>query len=388
MVAPYHLLDHYVRGALAEHAAFIWLPLIALGIRALPSRSGVVVLAVAYGGLIMTHLPVALLATVFLILPLAVHRVARTRAALGPGLLAGGLGVALAGVYLLPALTLQEHVSIEVLWTPHHQVQTWLTWADPSQRTFLAQLILLALAAVGVAVRAAVQTRAAWPWAVLTTVAAAAVFGLVPFVWSIPMLAKVQFPWRLLCIVEFAAITAFALARPDRQFRALAAIAYVMVLCPVLMKSGQALGRALATPDYAESIEINMPDAPEYLPRGYLKSTEAIDEIPDPGAYAHLPLASTIHVTEPGTVTLRRAAFPIWRVVDAAGHEVPTHGPLLGFEAEPGRYRVERVTIWQERIGAWISFIAALVVAVVAAGPLFAKRDALIRDVGRSRSGA
>jgi hypothetical protein len=293
----------------------------------------------------------------------------------------------LAGVYLLPALTLQEHVSTELLWTPHHQVQTWLTWAHPSQRTFLAQLAVLALAAVGIAVGAAVQSRAAWLWAILTTVTAAAVFGLVPFVWSIPMLAKVQFPWRLLCIVEFAAITAFALARPDRQLRALAAIAYVVVLCPVLMKSGQTLGLALATPDYAESIEINMPDALEYLPRGYLKGTERSDELPDPGAYEDLPPASRIQVTEPGAVTLHRAAFPIWRVVDAAGHEVPTHGPLLSFEAKPGQYRVERVTIWQERIGARISFFAALVLAIFAAGPLLARRDALIRHVGHSRSG-
>ena len=112
---------------MAEHAAFVWLPLIALGMRALPGRRGVAAVAVAYGGLIMTHLPVALLATVFLIFPLAVHRVLQAPAALGPGLLGGGLGVGLAGIYLFPALTLQDHVSIEVLWTPHHQVRTWLT---------------------------------------------------------------------------------------------------------------------------------------------------------------------------------------------------------------------------------------------------------------------
>ena len=93
-------------------------------------------------------------------------------------------------------------------------------------------------------------------------------------------------------------------------------------------------------------------------------------------------------MTERGTVTLHRAAFPIWRVVDAAGHEVPTHGPLLSFEAEPGEYRVERVTIWQERIGAWMSFMAGLVLMVVAAGVPFKKPNLLIRRVGHSRSGA
>ena len=201
-------------------------------------------------------------------------------------------------------------------------------------------------------------------------------------------MAKVQFPWRLLCIVEFTAITAFALARPERQFRAFAAITYVAVLSPVLMQAGEGLGLALATPDYAESIEANTPDALEYLPRGYLNGTSRSDDLPDPGASGDLPPAITIQVTAPGTVTLHRAAFPIWRVVDAAGQEVPTHGPLLSFEAESGQYQVERVAIWQERIGARRSLVAALALAVVASGVRFRKANKLIRLVGHSRSGA
>jgi hypothetical protein len=388
MIAPYHLMEVYFRGALAEHAAFVWLPLIALGIRSLPNRRGVVILAVAYGGLVMTHLPVALLTTVFLVLPLAVRRVARTPVALGPGLLAGGLGLGLAAVYLIPALTLQAHISIEELWGRHYQVQTWLTWSNPDLRNLSALLALIALAAVVVATGAAFQASVARPWAALAGVAAAAAFGLVPFVWDVPMLAKVQFPWRLLCIVEFAAATALALAQPERHLRALTAIAYVMALGPVLPHIVHRLGLALAMPDYVTLVERTMPDAPEYLPRGLVvQGLTETQRIPDVSAYRDLPPATTIVVTEPGSVTLRRAAFPIWRVVDAMGREVPTRGPLLTFDAKPGRYRVERVTVWQERVGAWTSFAAVLCLAALAIGGQRAARHASVPPVDHLRPG-
>src|SRR5262245_37719586 len=68
MAAPYHLLDHYWRGAYAEFAAYVVLPLLMLVVRHVAedtrlgrSRFGVVLLAVAYAALPMTHLPTSLL---------------------------------------------------------------------------------------------------------------------------------------------------------------------------------------------------------------------------------------------------------------------------------------------------------------------------------------
>ncbi|HSI00896.1 MAG TPA: hypothetical protein VLA02_09855, partial [Reyranella sp.] len=63
MAAPYHLTDHYIRGALAEFAAYAPLPLVMLGVAlaARRARSGPVVIAVAYAALVMAHLPTALL---------------------------------------------------------------------------------------------------------------------------------------------------------------------------------------------------------------------------------------------------------------------------------------------------------------------------------------
>ena len=58
VAAPYHLLDHYYRGAYAEFAAYVVLPLVALSVRQIAAgrRFGVVFLAISYAALPMAHL--------------------------------------------------------------------------------------------------------------------------------------------------------------------------------------------------------------------------------------------------------------------------------------------------------------------------------------------
>jgi len=63
-------------------------------------------------------------------------------------------------------------------------------------------------------------------------------------------------------------------------------------------------------------------------------------------------------------VTMRRAAFPIWRVT-RDGSEIPSRGPFIQFDATPGLYRIERVTIWQESVGAATSLIGLLVLGFI-----------------------
>lgn len=64
MVAPYRLVDIFVRHALAEHCAFLWLPLVALGTErfvARKSRIGLALGIVATAGLLLTHNVMALI---------------------------------------------------------------------------------------------------------------------------------------------------------------------------------------------------------------------------------------------------------------------------------------------------------------------------------------
>src|ERR1700754_3350195 len=107
--------------------------------------------------------------------------------------------------------------------------------------------------------------------------------GLVPWVWHLPMVSKVGFPWRLLIVVEFAAITAVCLSPQVWRDR-----------IPQLMLLFAAAGLAMATTVIIRGIVVRVElaiegdvppvqDAREYLPAGF-------PQRPDAG-YADLDLA-------------------------------------------------------------------------------------------------
>lgn len=384
MAAPYHLLDFYLRGALAEFIGLLWLPLIALALHRIEQRRGTVLLAVCYAGLILTHLPLAMLATVFLIAPLAIRAVLRDRALLVPLGVAGTLGIALSAFYLLGALTLQGAVSSALLWTPYYRAAAWSLLAPGS---FLVSQFGLGLVALAGGIALLVAARARSVWALIALAAALNALGLLPMLWRVQPFAQVQFPWRLLGIAEFAAITALLRPRPSGEpWRAPS---------PLLVGPGAGLivfAYALWVPQIAETLRTpvdhgrlarDLPDAPEYLPAGF--DTRLVREAgreTDLRAWRDLPRGDTIVVTHPRTMTFRRAAFPIWQVT-RNGHVVSYQGPIIHLDAQPGLYRIERRTIWQETVGAAVSLLAALALGVLA----FRRRQASGRAATRGRGG-
>jgi len=356
MMAPYHLYEFYLRGALAEFAAFIWLPLLALGLEALPKRWGALLLAVALAGLLLTHLPAAVLTAAFVLAPLAIWRVRLDRSVLLPGAIAGVLGVALAAFYLLPALTLQGHVSSHLLWDDFHRPSYWLLWKRPEPYYLALQPAI----ALGLVVAVALSRSF---WSILAIATAAAAAGIVPFMWDLPLLAQVQFPWRLLMVVEFAAVAAIVTAPPPP---ALAAASIVVLMIPVLMIGAATANRRALTSD--AYLLRAMPDAPEYLPTGFdLAGVTASERRVRLEPYRNLPRGDVMSVSRPGRITFGRAAFPIWQVVK--GDKVtPSSGPLITVDATPGQYRIVRRRLWQETVGAAISGLAALL--LITAGVL------------------
>jgi hypothetical protein len=354
MIAPYRLLDVYSRGAIAEHAAFVWFPLIALGIEALPRRWAIPFLAAAWGGLLITHLPMALLAFCLLIAPLAALRLRASPTAIWPGVTAGLAGVGLSAFYLLPALTLQDRVKLDLLSTPFFQPAHWFIWNWGAGMSF--ELVAEAIACVALLVAAA-RPASVWFW--LTVAAVAVSFGIVPIT-AAPILSSVQFPWRALGLVLFFAATAIALSPPKRLVGALA----LCLLTPAYLGLGRDLAQAIAVHDQPPlaSIMREMPDAPEYLPRGFVMPAQGY---PDLSVYSNLTRGEAIKVTRPGHYVFGRFAFPIWRVTHN-GVETPTYGPLLGFDGVPGDYRIERRLLWQEIVGALVSALALIFVLVCA----------------------
>lgn len=132
---PYHLLDQYQRGAIAELLVFVWMPLMLLfGERLMktPSRAardrsrlpGIVGLSATYAAFLWSHPPTAYQFTLgFGVYVLALSLMRRD----GKGLiivgLAMALGIGLAAVYLLPAAIEQNLIHKEYVaetW-PYHK---------------------------------------------------------------------------------------------------------------------------------------------------------------------------------------------------------------------------------------------------------------------------
>ena len=369
MAAPYHLMDFYVRGALAEFTAFIWYPLIALAITRLPERRGVILLALAYAGLVLTHLPMAMLTGFFLIAPLGAHRILADRRVFWPLAASGAIGVGLAAFYLVPALTMQDHISSQLLWGPWYRPSSWgLLAGGPLLQMLPIPVLIAGLATLSLSARSI--------WTLISLLAALAALGLIPFIWDIPPFAQAQFPWRLLGLIEFAAITAILSCRPK----------------PILLGLGLALvafsyvrwtteaAEYLAKPVPYAMIKQDLPDAAEYLPADF--DTNRITDFerkPDLTEWRDVRPGNEVVVKKPGEVTMRRTAFPIWRVM--RGDEVvPYQGAVIHFQAQPGRYRIKRVTIWQESVGLLVSMANLCLLAVIMLRGRSSRLNAMTED--------
>lgn len=256
MAAPYHLaVDLYTRGAFAEFWAFVWMPLMLYfaGRLVVGARFAVVGLAVSYALLLMTHLPTAVI--FFLVPPAYVALTAeagRRPRTLLKAAGAASLGVGLAAVYLLPALTTQENVMIARMRTGHFHFSNHFLFAGLKLwGGVTGKMSAMVVAVAGVAccafalARLGVRDRGreAAFWAAMVALSVFMTTPLSTLVWrALPPLQALQFPWRFntLLTVATAALTALALPalRKARDLK----IAGVLAVCSVLLA-----GWALAT---------------------------------------------------------------------------------------------------------------------------------------------
>lgn len=368
LLAPYHVADLYVRSALAEFGAFAWLPLIALAVEAQPRRWGPPLLAAAYAGLLCTHLPTALLASVLLIPPLVIWRYWREPALLVRCALAGLAGLLLAGFYLAPAMTLQDQTLMApLLWGERFD------WFRNSALGFLVNphpwLVItteMALAWTVIAVVALLGRRPGRFWPILTLVLVGCALGLIPLI-ALPILSKIQFPWRALEIVEFAGVTTVALSLSRPLALLIAAAFVVQALAPLSDAVLGGLRQPVEPPLIAHQV-----DALEYLPADFrpVPKTRAPPDlralagplVQGAAATSLAPDGSvTVTATASGPVTIHRAKFPRWQVVGPHGPVPQLAGPLVRFQAQAGEaYRLVPVRTPAETVGLWMTLAGLL----------------------------
>jgi hypothetical protein len=226
MVAPYRIVDIYHRSALAEHWAFIWPPLIlwAATARRLRPEVRLPLVAFASAALVLSNLPLAMLFGVGLAVWFICSKSVR-----GYRLIVVGgamLGFAIAAFTLVPQALSSSLLSVDRYYGPE---------ADsfrPSANTlfkgglqswdFNAQVSLLVVATFSVVLisyfllssesRSRTGARATLIVALICIIATTKPIG---FLWDVlPLFSKIQFPWRVACLLTFAvAFMAAMLAR-------------------------------------------------------------------------------------------------------------------------------------------------------------------------------
>ena len=229
MLAPYHLVDVYVRSSFAEHVAYVFLPLVFWSFHDLveaPTVGRVALAALAYAALILTHNATFMLATpllvaygAYLVLRRMLRRVSPTGTSIVAALSAVGaalLAFALSAVLLFPVI-LERAFITQAQWTQG-------SFDYVKHFTFLGQLlspfwgygyagggvhtdmslqlgvVAVILTVLSVAWRPARRCRGPWVFFLLASVTL--ILLMMPLsqpLWrALPLVGLVQFPWRLL----------------------------------------------------------------------------------------------------------------------------------------------------------------------------------------------
>lgn len=118
-IIPFHIVDLYERGSYAELFAFVWIPLIILFLLRMTDtddKKNILGLAIAYAGLVLTHIVSGFMITfvvgIFVIYHGAMRKNKQVIIRTGLGI---ALGLCLSSIYLLPVIFERRYVHIDYL---------------------------------------------------------------------------------------------------------------------------------------------------------------------------------------------------------------------------------------------------------------------------------
>lgn len=229
MVLPYHfLVDLYVRFSFAEFWSFVWMPLVLYYHRriGMGEPGAIPGLALSLALLIGTHLPTFL---IFMPVLIGASLLPSPRLPLVSGyaryMLAMVLGIALAAIYWLPAMTTQDYVSMPSMYVGfmHYSNAFLSSWPTPEHGwTFRRYLMVITVGTCLLGGLAWLWSRHQQPpatrlssgyWLLVALGALAMTLPLSKPLWDLlPILQKIQFPWRFNTVLTLAVITLLAQA--------------------------------------------------------------------------------------------------------------------------------------------------------------------------------
>lgn len=280
MLLPYHYaFDWYVRQAVGELSAYIFIPILILSAhRLMTERTGGRLFAVAFAALVLSHLPSALIAIhvfgVFAVTMAWKQDIAVTEAGKRVARLAlwGGIGLCLSGLYWVPALAHLNDVSPGRLYNAYADPVNWLLFdgrAEPNTasmavvKSIVLSVVSMSLAGWYILRKQTGRNRdAVMIW--LTVPAAFSLFMVSVLslpIWQYWILSSIQFPWRTLYLADISlAIASMIILRhllgQDGHLRTRFSIGVSAISVATLALS-ITLAVSQAWPRAAESLERN-----------------------------------------------------------------------------------------------------------------------------------
>jgi len=223
VLSPYHLIDLYHRGALAELLAFVWMPLVILAYARVTERFRAKAIAggaLAYALLILAHPPTAYLFTLAFVLFIIFYTTQTKRwQPLATGLLIVGLGGAVAAFYAMPAAIEKPLINQSITDLFHHRMGfvTELLTGNRFEQLIGAIAVTMALLSVAFCWQsrrqapdtdeAAARRRHFAAWKLVAVLSLAMLLPLArPLVSALPGMATVAFVWRWLAIAMLAMV--------------------------------------------------------------------------------------------------------------------------------------------------------------------------------------
>lgn len=357
----YRFVNMYVRGAIAEHLAFVWLPLLFLGIEiALDPSSmkrrlrGAYWIALMLAMIFITSVPI--LATLTVVLP--VYVLLRVRSGIArtwPIALGGVFALGLSAFYALPAASFSSLIHRGMLFgqAANNFVLYNVLFVNQSNLYFM-QAVFLMLAMVAavlwwIARKESNGIAKAW-----LIVALLSVFVQIPFfsvpVWDvIPTLQYVQFGSRFNTYLTIALAISYLSITEFRLRRWLLGVLILMNLT-TLLKPIKSLSQAFDTPRTATEGQV-IQDGFEYFtnfagPDPFKNQAFTIDHYRSPEIFSMESFDSLsgvtvvgrksnettfqVSVATPTPVRFHRYYWPNWQLVTNDGRIIPLAPDSIG----------------------------------------------------------
>jgi hypothetical protein len=245
IVLPYHFAtDIWMRAALGEQAAFIFMPLTALCILKINQNARYVfALALSFAGLIFSHIPSTLLySPVLVFLTFWIAWQSRSQLIIWKSVLGAVLGSGLSAIYIIPAYSLQTMIKASN-WYQQLPEENLFVTAEMATKfgifiyPFLAiGALFLALSTIGLRNKNVAQNTKPWIIIGMTVLVMTSTIAI-PLWQHAGFFRIIQFPWRALAILDlcFAVMWANLWQTNSKGRETLAMFTRVMIIFTLFM---------------------------------------------------------------------------------------------------------------------------------------------------------